>query len=341
MGVSALITVQSGSSAAQALTAAAPVATVVPGDTVTVSLTTTTGVSLWTCFQTNTSGVGSYPAPLFPNVTRDSATGVTPFSFTFVAPLGGSFAISIQSEASDGISNSAISYFTIQSAAGAPVGMTHLARAVITSALNAYTASGSGTLTANAVGTFASSKSDGVVIAVGDRVLLPDGIANAAKDAGLYQVVQLGAAGAKMILQRVAEFPTGGLMRAGTIVDLGPDGTQWGLSTWKNIVTGDVTIDTTSMQWMPKTGITSVTLAAGVSAAAITAIPVLSATRTAFKFNASTQTPGANANTAYFKVTTLTPGALGTATFNLQATTIANALNNTDVSVVTIEVTNW
>lgn len=86
------------------------------------------------------------------------------------------------------------------------------ARAVATS-IAAYGGTTTGTLTANANGAIGAQ--DGVTLAAGDVVFLPEGIANlsAASDAGPYVVANTGSASTKFVLTRPAWWSTGAQIR--------------------------------------------------------------------------------------------------------------------------------
>jgi hypothetical protein len=247
--------------------------------------------------------------------------------------LQGITMISTVSDASGGSVPSATYVFRTIAAAGATI-QTLKARAVILSALSAYTNT-NGTLTENSNGVFATT--DGLTIAVGDRVFLPPGIAAAAADVGIYQVTSIGSAGSVWSMTRVSDMPQGGLISTGSEIHVTEGtlmaGTQWVLTT-----TGMVTIGTTTMAWFPRQVTQSVTLVAGT--VTIANVPLVSAT----KCNITSSRTTANTSTAttggYHPVGGYTAGALGTATFNFQATVAAGTINNADVSTLNVTVFN-
>lgn len=108
-------------------------------------------------------------------------------------------------------------------------------------ALAAYTRTGN-VITANANGAMANV--DGVAPAVGDRILLKNGAANA--DNGIYVVRDLGSGGTPFILDRAADMDVGTDIFPGLLV-LVQAGTENGLKVFTLIATSPITINTTAL----------------------------------------------------------------------------------------------
>lgn len=322
MAVSGAISVQSGSAAAQSLTSTANVALVNPGDQVTVTLTTTTGVVNWSV-QTDSADFYGLRGVAY------QCAGQGPFSFTFAAPLA-PFQLNLRSEAQDGNNVSTFNAI-VKGTALVTSGMMHQARVATVAALATYVASG-GALTASANGALTI---DGVTMAAGDRVLLIAGAAGA--DNGLYTVTSPGGASAKYILTRAPDWATGSKVQGGAIVEVS-EGTVYAQTTWKLTTSGTSTVDTTSVAFYPRVVTQSVTLVAGT--VTVANVPILSATKT--QVVASRTTAGTTTSTvSYQPIGGLTAGGIGTGTFNMQAAVAAGTINASDVSVLNVSVINW
>lgn len=216
------------------------------------------------------------------------------------------------------------------------------AKAVATAALAAYTRV-AGVITANANGAL-GSVFDGVTIAAGDTVFLPEGIAAAATDAGPYVVTQLGTAGLPFILTRPSWYTDGSLIPMGFEVRIGTLGTLWKGSVWKSFVTtATKVVGTDAPLFWPAEAIQQVTLVAGT--ATISNVPIRSATDTHVTLtrtvaNTSTLTTGGYAPTVA-GANGRTAGALGTGSVVIQACVAAGTINNADVSTLTVMIKNW
>lgn len=211
------------------------------------------------------------------------------------------------------------------------------ARTVITSALAAYTAA-AGVITANANGAFAVQ--DGVTSVVGDVILLPAGIAAAAADAGPYVITSLGAAGAKFTLQRPSWWATASVLKSGTQVRLGGEGTAWKNTVWEVMAASDsVTVDTTDIKLFPLNFSGQTALVAGaftISGPFFSTKSTVTLQRSVANTSSATimyapTSAGANGITA---------GNMGTGACVVQACVAAGTINVADISTLSWEVTN-
>lgn len=216
----------------------------------------------------------------------------------------------------------------------AAIDMVHQARNVVRTALAAYTKT-AGVILANANGAWATQ--DGITNVVGDIVLLPDGIAAAAADAGLWQITALGAAGAKFSLSRPSDWASGSLGLTGTEVNIA-EGTLFAGTKWYHAGASNFTVDTTAMLMVPRAVTQSIVLVAGT--ATITNVPVLSATKTGFTSVRTTANTSTATTGGYHPVGAITPGALGTASIVFDATVAAGTINAADVSTLAVTIFN-
>lgn len=203
------------------------------------------------------------------------------------------------------------------------------ARAVATS-IGAYTAS-NGTLTANANGALAAQ--DGVTMAVGDVLFLPEGLTNVtAADAGPYSIVALGGASAKVVLARPSWWKHAALIRQGVDVAIGPEGTLYGGSSWKSFVaTAIKVIGTDAPALYPRRISKKVTLAIGTLAAPITNIPVRGVAGQTEVRVQSLPSTAPHANTRVWRCSALTAGVIGTASIQVVAESAPGTTNASDV----------
>jgi hypothetical protein len=218
----------------------------------------------------------------------------------------------------------------------------YTARAVWTS-LAAYAgttdAAGARVLTASAVGALAAQ--DGVTIAIGDVLLLPEGTTNigAASDAGFWQVTGLGAAGAKWSVQRAPWWTTGEAIPLGQDLVVGGEGTLFAGSTWRAYCAKGQLIDTGTPLLYPDEVTQQVTLVTGGGNVAVTNVPIRSATKSnVVPVYAGAGTPAAT--TLSYAPGAITPGPLGTATVTVQAVKAAMAAVTGDTSVVNVTIVN-
>lgn len=210
-----------------------------------------------------------------------------------------------------------------------------VARAVITS-LAANTAA-AGVITADANGALATQ--DGVTLAVGDEVLIPEGTTNlgAASDAGPYTVMALGSVSAKVVLARPAWYAHGSIIPIATDVKIA-QGTVYGGSTWRTFAAKGAIVGTDAPLATPDYVGQAVTLVAGT--ATISNVPLRSATKSTISFNRTTANTS-TATTGGYHPSTLTIGALGTASIVIRAEVAAGTINNADVSTLNVGVRNW
>lgn len=211
------------------------------------------------------------------------------------------------------------------------------ARNVITTALAAYTAA-AGVITANANGAFATQ--DGVTAAVGDVVLLPAGIAATATDAGPYTIVSLGAAGAKFQLQRCDWMPTGAVIKTGTQIRIGGEGTTWKNTIWEIMAASDtVTVDTSDLKMFPTYFAGQTALVAGTFTIAGAFLSTKS-TVTLMRAVANTASATIMYSPTSAGANGITAGNMGTGVCVVQACVAAGTINAADISTLSWEVTN-
>lgn len=201
------------------------------------------------------------------------------------------------------------------------------ARAVVTS-IAAYAAAG-GVLTASANGALGSQ--DGVAVAAGDVVLLPTDKAGTAKDSGPYVVTSVGGASAKFTLQRPSWYATGGTQPSGLMITVGGEGTKYGGSEWKSLLSSAATyvVDTTDGAFYPRLQtVTTAAMIAGVSAANTTLFVGPNA-----EVMPIPVTPGGTQGT--LRVSTQTAG------IPAASSLVATSSSNTDTSTVKFNVVNF
>lgn len=226
-------------------------------------------------------------------------------------------------------------YMFGEASAAANNGGGFMARAVVTSlAANTATA---GVITADANGAIGTQ--DGITLAVGDEVFIPEGTTNldAAADAGPYTVMALGAVGAKFVLARPAWYAHDSVIAQATDVKIA-GGTLYGGSTWRTFAAKGAVVGTDAPLAYPDYVGQAITLVAGT--ATISNAPLRSATKSTLSINRTT------ANTSTLTVggyhpSTLTAGVLGTASIVVQAQVAAGTINNADVSTLNVGVRNW
>lgn len=210
--------------------AANATAYVTPSNALAVSLQSTTGVvqADWVIVAPGTPLDGYRPPRAYSS----------PFSFSVGLPAF-PMSFTLYTEVFDGnnITTNANVFNVFQKTAG----QVHRARGVVTvnESLTAFDSVTGGTIR------------DGVTYAQGDVVLLV--AQSSASQNGLYYVGAVASGSAP--LTRVPDYATGTVFSAGQpqVVELGPDGTVFGLSTWKLTTTGAVTVDTTNTAWLPRT----------------------------------------------------------------------------------------
>ncbi|HLW78104.1 MAG TPA: hypothetical protein VKU44_00760 [Terriglobia bacterium] len=326
-----LISIQDAAGAVSATTDGGTT-TVIPGTTATFSLTSTSGVARWDL----TFSCPNYPA----------LHGRT---FNWVAGMANSWSIPIPSESigsstaangiaytsvtSDGVQVISSTGGFIQTRGGTAYADTHEVRGVICASINSYVLSG-GVITANVVNGIGTI--DGLTVAVGDLYLLPDGIAQAATDVGIYQVTSLGSASTAFKLTRSPDWLTGALIRPKSEIRV-TEGTLFAGTTWVYTGTGVGTVNTTSMTFLPRIVNQTYTFAAGIGATMNT-VPLASKGNCAISF---TPTNALSINATFlYAVNTYTAGALNTAVLTLAAQNVARLIAPADNSVGCLSIVN-
>jgi hypothetical protein len=310
------ISVQDGTVAAATNVNAGATAFVTPGNQVTVALQSSTGVQ-------RCEFVIQAPGALGFDGLRSPILQGSPFSWSFVVPTWYDGSFTIQVEVSDGF-NATYNFNNINAAPRAQGFNTHRARFV--------SAANNESLTAF-VGVTGGTARDGVNGVQGDYVLLTG--QSTKSQNGLYVIGVVSAGTAP--LTRAPDFATGNTLPAGQICEVS-EGTLFANSTWKITTTGAITVDTTNHDWFPRQVNQSVTLVAGT--ATIANVPILSATKTQVTITRTTANT-ASSTVSYQPIGGLTAGIVGTGTFNAQAAVAAGTINASDVSTVTVGVTNW
>lgn len=331
----AQISVQDGQGAVVNVSANGTI-TFTPGALVTFALQSTSGVTRWALkFE-------SLAYPSLNGMIREAIVGSGQANqiqiqmpsypvMPFTQPYSG---ITIISEVSDLVNGISFANYFAQTTAGINTGAQHVVRACIPSALGAYT-NVNGVLTENANGAIGTQ--DGVTLAVGDLVLLPNGVAASAVDAGIYQVTALGSAGAKFVLTAAPEWQIGFTVLPKTEV-LVSEGTLYANTTWVVTNTGRANlVGTASFTFYPRQVIQSLTLVAGTTT--ITNVPIFSALKTCIVAERTTANTTAS-TISYNTIGGKTAGALGTATLTFQACVAAGTINNADISTLAVMVTN-
>lgn len=334
----ALISIQEGAGAANNVASGAT-ATVTAGSKLTFALQSTTGVARWTL---------SFKASNFPaldNYTVDWFQGMAN-AITVILPndavnlnsvVQGIEFVSTVSDGSASI-GSVIGFIQTRSASAIP--FQHQVRACIPAALGAYT-NVNGVLTENAANG-AIGAQDGVTLVAGDLVLLPNGVAASAVDAGVYQVTNPGSGSAKWVLTLAPEWTTGAAVPPKTEV-LVSEGTLYSNTTWVVTNTGQANlVGTASFTFYPRIVSQSVTLTTGFKT--ITNVPIFS-TASAIVFQ-PTNFSGASTTVSYRNgvyasggAATVT-GALGTCSASITALVAAGTFNTNDVGTGTMTVIN-
>jgi hypothetical protein len=211
------------------------------------------------------------------------------------------------------------------------------ARAVATS-LAAFTQT-AGVILADAVG--AVGTQDGVsTLAAGDVIFLPLGTVGAATvaaaDVGPWVISVLGGA-VKYQLVRPSWYRHGSAIVPATVIEVGGEGTLFGGTAWKSFAAGSLVVGTGAPLFYPNQVVQSAVLVAGT--VPLANVPVRSATKTAVSFNRTT--PNTASSTVQYNASTITPGALGTASIVVQAQVAAGTINVADISTLNVAVSNW
>lgn len=214
-------------------------------------------------------------------------------------------------------------------------------RNVVTS-LQAYTGSGTGTLTETSNGAWATQ--DGVTNAVGDIVFIQGGTTNltGALDSGPWQISSLGSAGSQWVLVRPNWFQVGLVIPQGMVVTVG-DGTLWVGTEWKSFAaTATKVVGTDDPTFYVGRVTQTATLAAGTVTISNVGIRSLSKSQ----FLASLNTAGGTlTGTVMYgvlpNVTALAAGYIGTGSAAFKAIATAQAVQSSDTSVINCTIINW
>jgi hypothetical protein len=208
-------------------------------------------------------------------------------------------------------------------------------RCVMT-ALPAYTASG-GTITVTATGALGTQ--DGVTLANGDEVWLPEyaGTANSsvnvsAANSGPYEVVNKGGTGVQAVLRRPSWWAHGAPIPNGAEVKVA-EGTLFGRSVWDVGAASGTVIGTDDPSAYPREVIQQVTLSS--SALAITNVPIRDAAKTVCDGVLITAGGTTTSTVDYRSIAAATPGPIGTATITIDAVASGGGKNGTaDTSTI-------
>jgi hypothetical protein len=216
------------------------------------------------------------------------------------------------------------------------------ARAVITT-LQAYSGSGTGTLTANTNVAISTQDTNVSTLAVGDVVFLPAGTTNiaAAKDAGPYAIKTLGnGTNTPWVLTRPDWWATGATIPLAATIDIDGEGLLFGGTSWRSFAAKATVIDTTDPSMYPGRVLTKATLVNSI--VTMSSIPIYSANAVAIEGMLLSAAGTATSCVGYGLSTTPTAGAIGTATFNIVSLVAGMTKNaNNDNSIVGVLVINW
>jgi hypothetical protein len=214
-------------------------------------------------------------------------------------------------------------------------------RCVVT-ALGAYTES-DGVITVTATGALGTQ--DGVTIAAGDEVWLPEyaGTANgsvtvAAGISGPYRIANAGGTGVNAVLSRPAYWPDGDAMPLGASFKVA-QGTLFANTVWDCGAAKGSTIGTTDPDAYPRSVTQTVTLTS--SAKAITNVPIRSATKSNVIASLAA-VGGTTTNTIGWGIIVApTNGPIGTATTTVNAIASGGTKNGTaDTSQLIVTIVN-
>lgn len=288
---------------------------VTPGNVLTISLQSSTGV-------VQADAVITAPGtPL--DGYRLPRLYATPFSWQVLLPLSPAvFQVNIEVFDGNNPSYNVNTFSTIQKTAG----MVHRARGVSAAnneSLTAFVSVSGGTIR------------DGVTYVQGDVVLLAGQTSKSQN--GLYYVGAVASGSAP--LTRVPDFATGTVLAAAQTCEVS-EGTLFAQTTWKITTAGAITVDTTNHDWYPRAVTQQITLAA--STFTVSNVPVLSATKTNVVCSGSVGGTPIAGTVGYGPVGALTPGTVGTASIVLDALASGMAKNGTtDTSVFNCTIINW
>jgi hypothetical protein len=178
-----------------------------------------------------------------------------------------------------------------------------------------------------------------VTLVAGDEVFIPEGTTNldAAALAGPYTVMTVGDGSTAFVLQRPAWWADGAVISRASDVKIA-EGTVYIGSTWRTFAAKGTIVGTDAPLAVPDYVGQAVTLVAGT--VTIANVPLRSATKSTLTINRTTANTTAATDGGYHP-STLTPGALGTASIVVQAQVLAGTINNADISTLNVGVRNW
>ena len=215
------------------------------------------------------------------------------------------------------------------------------ARAVATS-IGAYTGTTTGALTVTATGALGAQ--DGVTLAPGDVVFIPEGLTNitADTDAGPYEVINAGGTGVSAVLRRPWWYATGSAIGLSRKISIGGEGTLWAGVTWRSDAAKGAAVDTTAPAFWETKVSKAVTLASGTIV--VTGLPIKSATGSPILVSPS-PTTAPNTATRTWRCSAATAGKVNTgagdtqASMTIVAETAPGTTNASDAGtyVVTVE----
>lgn len=338
----AAISIQDGTASAVNLTPNTSIGFFTPGNTVTFALQSTAGIVRAEYSLNCPKYPGLHQLSYVWNQGMANQWQVQMPAATLVTNAGSQAGIEVNIIVSDGGASIASAKNSIESSAStgtATAAFNNYADYVAVAALPAYT-NVAGTLTGNANGAITSTMADGQTPAVGDTFLLPNGIAAAGADAGLYTITTVGSGSVPFVVTRAAGWATGTLVRPRTEI-LVAKGTVNGGASWVNTLVGLTNaVGTASFTFYPR--FVAVFIAALTSGAAtIASIPILSATGSKTTVVVERVVVGGTVTaTVMYNAGALTAGPLGTASIPVAAQVAAGTTNAADTSAVTVSVFN-
>jgi len=199
-----------------------------------------------------------------------------------------------------------------------------------------------GTFSADANGALGAQ--DGITNVAGDTIIFPAGTITtgvvSAANSGPWVLTSVGGASAKFTGRRPDWWPHGGTVKPDPI--LVTAGTLFAGTEWKSYVdtlTTAVVIGTGDPKLLPKSVTQTVTLAS--SQAAITNVPIFSATRTNAIANLKATAGTTTSTIGYGPIAAPTPGGIGTASVTVVAIASGGSKNGTaDTSDVIVTIIN-
>lgn len=317
MSISAALTLTDGPAAATSVTGTTFLAT--PANTLTIALTSTSGVIKWT--------VRCDSAGSLPGLNGFNYTSTNTFTTSLVLPnVPGT--CTLTSEVVDG-QNVNITQVVVSSFYQRNQSVVHRARNVVLgniSNLAAYTVAAS------------TTRNDNILNVQGDYVLLC--AQTTAAQNGLYEVGAVSSGTAP--LTRVPDMPVALALPNGTTVEVS-EGAQYGLSTWKATATttGGPVIGTNDPAFYPRHYKTVLTMASG-TATSSTFPFILSTTGSTVTCTLNTQ-GGTSTGLVQFAAPAASrvAGIAGTGTIVVNATKVDGTTVSGDTSTVDVLVTNW